>query len=490
MYFIFLRHQWKQLWRSRNLAGNIISKIMLGFIALYFLTLAIAGGFFLKEIITKIFPGENIISIFNGFIAYYFLMDFIFRIQFQELPAVSIAPYLHLNISKNRIVNFLNLKAAFSLFNFFPLFLFLPFCFTEVAASLGKFPSAMYAVSIFSLACINNFGVLYLKRKSITKISYMVIAVAVLAALIALEYFKIISIKDGANWVFNKAATNPISGFMFLIIAVGIFIINTKYLRSNLYVEEISKKARKRTATDYPLLNRFGKAGELAALEIKLIVRNKRPRSLVLLSLIFLFYGVIMFKEPDLANNKFTLPIMVALLITGNASLGYGQLMFGWQGAHFDGLLANKISFKNFIKAKFLLLNISITFITLLSFLYAFISWKLICIILATYLFNIGVNSALILYVATYRYQRIDLSRNTMFNRQGSSFTHVLAVIPMFLLPLSIFWLFNYLHKPFAGVAAIGLFGITFILMRNFWINIIVKKFASQRYKIAEGFRE
>ncbi len=490
MYFIFLRHQWKQLWRSRNLAGNIVSKILLGFIALYFLTLAVAGGFFLKEIITKTFPGRNTVSIFNGFIAYYFIMDFIFRIQFQELPAVSIAPYLHLKIRKSKIVNFLNLKAAFSLFNFFPLFLFLPFCFTEIAASLGKFPSAMYAVSIFSLVFINNYGVLYLKRKSITKISYMVVAIAVLTVLIGLEYFTIISITDGANWVFNKVATNPLTGFVFLIITTGIFIINTKYLRSNLYVEEISKKARKRVATDYPFLNRFGKAGELAALEIKLIVRNKRPRSLVLLSLIFLFYGVLMFKEPDLANNKFTLPILVALLITGNASLGYGQLMFGWQGAHFDGLLANKISFKNFIKAKFLLFNISITFVTLLSFLYAFISWKLIFIILATYLFNIGFNSALIVFVATYRYQRIDLSRNTMFNRQGSSFSQVLALIPMFLLPMLLLWSFDYFHKPFAGVAAIGLLGAVFILMRNFWINIIVNKFAKQRYKIAEGFRE
>jgi hypothetical protein len=28
------------------------------------------------------------------------------------------------------------------------------------------------------------------------------------------------------------------------------------------------------------------------------------------------------------------------------------------------------------------------------------------------------------------------------------------------------------------------------LLLRNFWVNLIVRKFEKQRYKIAEGFRE
>ncbi|MEO8415808.1 MAG: DUF5687 family protein [Ginsengibacter sp.] len=490
MYFVFLRHQWKQFWRGRNLAGSIISKILLGFMALYFLLLAIGLGFFLKELITQTFPAKNPVFIFNGFIAYYFMVDFVFRIQFQELPTLSIVPYLHLPVRKNALVNFLNLRAAFSVFNFIPLLLFLPFCFTEIAGISGKFAAAMYAVVIFSLTFFNNYLVLYLKRKSVSKVWYLVVAIAVPAAFFALEYFKIISIAEGANWVLRSIAVHPLRGFIFLIVPMAIFIINSAYLRSNLYVEEISKKARKRAATDYPFLNRFGKTGELVALEIKLILRNKRTKSLVSFGLVFMFYGFIMFKEPDLVNDKFMIPIFAALFITGNVILGYGQLMFGWQGGQFDGLLANNIDFKTFIKAKFLLFNIFMTFVTLLSFLYAFISWKLIPIIFATYLFNIGFNTSLILYLASYRRQRIDLSRGAMFNRQGSGFSQVLAAIPMFVLPLIIFWPFYYLHKPFAGVAAIGLFGLAFLLTRNLWLNIITNKFAQQRYKIAEGFRE
>ncbi len=490
MYFVFLRHQWKQFWRGRNLAGSIISKILLGFMALYFLVVAIGLGFFLKELIPKMFPGKNPVSIFNGLIAYYFMVDFVFRIQFQELPTLSISPYLHLPIRKNILVNFLNLRAAFSVFNFIPLLVFLPFCFTEIAGTFGKFSAAMYAVVIFSLTFFNNYLVLYLKRKAVSKFLYVAIALAIPAAFFALEYFEIISVANGTNWVLRSIAAHPLQGFVFLLFAIGIFIINSAYLRSNLYVEEISKKIRKGAATDYPFLNRFGKTGELVALEIKLIMRNKRPRSMVLLSFGFLVYGILMFKEPDLAKDKFMLPILVALLITGNASLGYGQLMFGWQAEHFDGLLANDIDFKTFIKAKFLFFNIVITFVTLLCFFYAFTSWKLIPIIFATYLFNIGFNTSLLLYLATYRLRRIDLSRGAMFNRQGSSLSQVLATLPMFLLPLLIFWPFYYFQKAFAGVAAIGLFGLVFLLMRNFWLNIITKKFAQQRYKIAEGFRE
>ena len=132
MYLIFLNHQWKEFWRGKNKAGNIVVKILIGFIILYFLVLAVAAGLFMKELIGDIFPKKEPVVIFNGFIFYYFLADFLMRMQFQDLPTISVEPYLHLNIRKKVIVNFLNIISVFSAFNVLPLILFLPFSFTTL----------------------------------------------------------------------------------------------------------------------------------------------------------------------------------------------------------------------------------------------------------------------------------------------------------------------------------------------------------------------
>ncbi|MEO6135657.1 MAG: DUF5687 family protein, partial [Ginsengibacter sp.] len=276
---IFLEHQWKNFWRGRNKAGNIIARVVMALFILYFILLALGAGFFMETIIKQVFPGQNVVTVFNGLILYYFLADFLIRIQLQELPTLSIVPYLHLNIGRNKIINFLNIKALFSAFNLIPIILFLPFCFTKIASTFGGFAAAMYAVSIISIIIFNNYFVLYIKRKSISNILYTAVGIGLVGIFGALEFFKIISIASGSNWVFNHIAAMPFLGFAFTLAALIIFYINSVYLRRNLYIEELSTRVEKKASTDYAFLNRFGKVGELAALELKLILRHKRSRS-------------------------------------------------------------------------------------------------------------------------------------------------------------------------------------------------------------------
>lgn len=491
MFLTFLAHQRKSFFRSRNQAGSIIARIFMALLILYFLAVAIGAGFFMGQIITEIFPGKNIVEVFNGFIFYYFAIDFLMRIQLQDLPTLSVVPYLHLNIKKKTLVNFLNLKSLFSAFNIIPLFLFLPFIFTKIESEYGAFASVMYAVSVLSLMLFNNFLVLYLKRKSISNILYLVLGILIVAALGALEYFKIISIAALANSVFSTIAMNPLLALGFVVIAFLVFLFNSNYLRRNLYTEELSKKQENKTSTDYPFLNRYGKVGELAALELKLILRHKRPRTTFLLGFIFLLYGLFMYKPESYNGNNLTLLIFVAVLMTGIFIINYGQFMFGWQSGHFDGILANKINFKNFIKAKFLLFTIASTLFTLLASFYGFMSWKILVIQFAVYFYNIGFATVIVLYFATLNYKRLDISKSASFNWQGTGATQWIMSIPLLLIPFLIYAPFGYImNKPFWGIAAIGIFGVITLLMRNVWINFLTKKFEKQRYKIAEGFRE
>ncbi|MDQ6903776.1 MAG: DUF5687 family protein [Bacteroidota bacterium] len=490
MYIIFLQHQWKEFWRSRNKGVNIFLKIIVGFFILYFLVIAFAAGLFMDKIIHQILPKENAIFVFNGLIAYYFFADFLARLQLQQLPTLSIVPYLGLKIKRRKIVNFLNLKALFSPFNLIPLFILLPFCFTVILKSFGTVAAMMYSLSVLCLILLNNYLVLFLKRKSISNVMYVVAGTAIIGILALFEYYKVISIAKGSNKIFNGIVFHPLIAFGFTILAVIIFFINSRYLNRNLYLEELSKTITKKSGTDYPFLNRFGQVGELVALEIKLIIRNKRPRSLLLVGCFLMFYGFLFYDKATLLKHEYGRPFFAAFLITGIAIVNYGQLMFAWQSPHFDGLLANKISFKNFIKAKFLLFTLICSFAFLISCFYGFISWQLILLQLAAYLYNIGFVTVTMLYFATLNYKRIDLSKASRFNYEGSSWVQWVLAIPLMLIPVVLYLPFSLLHKPFIGIGVVGLFGLITLLLRNLWINLLVKKFIKQRYKIAAGFRE
>ncbi|WP_199117139.1 DUF5687 family protein [Pedobacter sp. ASV28] len=490
MISIFLSHQWKSFWRSRNKAGSIVAQLVLGFFMLYFLAVAIGIGFWMANIIEKISPGVDPIVIFNGFILYYFLFDLAIRIQMQELPTLSIVPYLHLNISRKTIVNFLNVKSLFSIFNILPLFIFIPFSLLNITQSLGGIVALSYVAAILGLTMFNNFFILFIKRKSINNIAYFGVGMVLILGLAVLDYYKVISIRDFSNRIFQLLAEYPYFALVFVAAAVVVFKINSSFLRTNLYTEELSTKDDKKVSTDYPFLNTFGKVGELAALELKLILRHKRSRSSIVMGFLFLAYGLLFYKETLIVNNEFGKMLFAAVFMTGITIITYGQFMFAWQSAHFDGLLVNKIDFKNFIKAKFLLFTIGSTLITILASFYAFISYKLLLLHLVAYLYNIGFGTVLVLFFATNNYKRLDITQSASFNWQGTGATQWILGFPFLLLPILIYLPFGILNKPFWGLATIGLFGLITLLLRNYWISLIVKRFEKQRYKIAEGFRE
>ncbi len=486
----FLNHQWKSFWRSRNKGGSIAAQILIGFFMVYFLAIALFAGFGMSRLLPEIFPDQAAITSFNGLILYYFAFDFLARLQLQELPTLSIIPYLHLKVPKLKIINFLNVKALFSAFNLWPFFLFLPFIFIEISTTYGAFATLMYIVSIFSIALFNNFLILYIKRKSIANVLYTAVGLAIVAAFAALEYYKVISIMAASNSVFEAIALHPYYGFVFPIAAFAIFKINSTYLRNNLYTEELSAAQEKKVSTDYAFLNQFGKVGELAALELKLILRHKRSRSALILGFFFLLYGFLFYKQAAISENKFGQMMFGAIFMTGVSIIIYGQFMFAWQSAHFDGLLVNKINFKNYIKAKFLLFTIASTVITLLASFYGFLSPKLLVLQLAAYLYNIGFGTVIVLYLATYNYKRIDITKAATFNYQGTGATQWLLMFPYALTPILIYLPFGILDLPYYGLIAVGTFGLIMLLMRGFWVNFITSKFEKQRYKIAEGFRE
>ena len=100
--------------------------------------------------------------------------------------------------------------------------------------------------------------------------------------------------------------------------AVFSFYNNCLLLTKSLYLEDDTRSSKANRISNYSWLQRFGIIGDLVAIEFKMMLRNKRPRYILMLSGFFILYGFIMYKPETInANNKFGLILFGAIFITG-----------------------------------------------------------------------------------------------------------------------------------------------------------------------------
>lgn len=487
----FISHQWKSTWRSRSRGKNLALQLFVGFFMLYIVFAALGIGFFLKRIIEQFFPGLDIIGVFCGFILYYFALDTLIRLQFQNLPTLAIQPYLTQNIKKSQLVGFLNVRSVFSVLNAIPLLLFTPFTFIVIAPLYGKGSAIALVFAILCLTLLNNFLILYAKRKSVISSWWYVVFFILFAGLIVCDYYKIFSISNTSAALFTYLLKTPALSLAFLVLAVLSYVNNYFYLRNNLYFQDLeSKVAEKKEGSQNTFLTRFGITGELMALELKLILRNKRPRTVLFASIVFLLYGFIFYQQSMFQKNQWGNVLFGAIILTGAFISNYGQFLFAWQSSHFDGLMSSHLNVKTYIKSKMALLNVFSTIALILSSFYGFIDWRILPIHVAAYFFNIGVHTLLVAYFATRSYKGLELKKSNAFNFQGVGASQWIYSLLIFSIPLVIYFLLKLMFNAWVGIGVLGGIGIIGVLLQNYWLEKIVIQFNKRKHLILEGFRE
>ncbi len=485
-----LRHQWLAFWRSKNTGKSIAVRVVMAVLILYLFANLLVLSFFLDEVLENLFPEMEAIPAFSACLLYYFLLDILMRFQLQELPTLSVKPYLTLAVPKHQIVNYLSVISLASGFNLAPFILFTPFLVKIVLPQAGFFMFAAFSLSILAFTLFNHFFSLWLKRKVNLNAWYMLAFMAVIGLLAFLDFrLHLISFSAVSTTFFGHFASSQVLPALYLGAAFFMYLINFYFLKSNLYLDELrSAGTAKKSGTDIPFLNHFGRPGDLVATELKLIFRNKRPKSAVLMCVFFLSYGQIFYNNPEAGTGYFA-PIFCGMFITGIFIINYGQFMFSWQSSHFDGILTSRISAQDFFKSKLLLFTIFATISFVVTLPYVYFGWRIILVHFIMYLWNIGVNTVLVLYFANRNYRRIDLSKSASFNWEGVGATQWILSIPLLISPFLVFFPLQWLGYPEAGLAVLAITGLAFLITRQFWLNKLVAIFKEKRYMIAEGFR-
>jgi hypothetical protein len=489
MTLTFIRHELKAFWRSKNTGKSIAIRVVMALLILYLLINVLFIGFFLNKVLEKVFPNDDVVFSFCGIILIYYLFDLFMRLQFQELPTLRVQPYLQLPIKRNSLVGYLAFTALLSVFNLWPVVLFMPVIIKVIATGSGGLTAFAFIISIVGLTIFNNYLGLYIKRKGNLN-GWILLIVPIAIALIGLSdfYWHLFSIRKISFLLFGHLINHPALALVPVLLGALIFYFNFFYLKQNLYLEELStRKTSYKSSTEYPLLNRFGNIGDLVANELKLILRNKRSRSALIMGLFFMFYGLIFYTNPRF--NSDAAKVFVGMFMTGIFIINYGQFMYGWQASHFDGLLVNKISFSDFLKGKYLLFTVVSTGYFLLTTPYVYFGWHTLLVHTVMYLWNIGVNTTIVLFFANRNYKRLDLSKGAAFNWEGVSGNQWILSLPLLITPFIFYGPFALFHHGDIGLALLAIIGLVFIFTRGFWIKTLEADFYTKRYKIAEGFR-
>jgi len=486
----FLKHQWKESMRSTIWQKNVAINIILGFFILLMLLYLLLLGLFIDKILTELFPEKDLVSVFNGFLLYYFGFELLLRFLIQTLPTLNIETYLHLPVKKPAIVHFVAIKSIVAIGNYLSWLVLFPFAFKVIAPANTSGTAWIWIFSIVMLIYANNFLATYIKRQLTSKPAIVGIFASVLVLLAVLDYTNIISVSSFSSAIFGSLLKQPVKMLIPAAILIYTYLLNYYFLKSKLYPEEVTvrKKEKIDSIANIRYLKTLGLTGALISLELRLLWRHKRTRSIIFMAPLFLGYGFFFYPQ-EIYREGFGFLIFVGIFMTGGMMLNYLNYTFGYESNYFDIVLSKYRDFERYLRVKLIIAILIASVCFVLTIPYVLFSVKILYINIATFLYNIGFLSFVLYYFATFSKKRMDLSKGAAFNYQGMGATHWLSMLPAFLLPVIIYLPFGLTGYPYAGIILIGGLGLLGLLLHKTLLGIIMKQFDKRKYSMAEGFR-
>ena len=481
----FLKLEWKQFIRSVAFGKSIALKIIMGFVVLYFLVSFLAIGIGGYYILKKEFPEQDPLQLVNSFLLYAFFGDLIFRYLMQKLPVMNIKPLLTLPIKKNKLVHYVLGKSAFSVFNFMGLFFYIPFSFILTKEGYDMAGVLGWLFTMITLIQSANFlNFLINKNKSA-----LVVYASILLSFVGLQKYGIVDVVGYGGLIFDSIYSHPLSSLFGAIVLSVLYLLNYRQLRSQVYLDQaVAIKVEEANSADLSWTNKFGDVAPFLKNDIRLIWRNKRTKTVFLMSFVFLFYGLLFFNNPGVIEKMPIMLIFAALFITGGFTLNYGQFIPAWDSAHYKMLMSQSFKYRKFLESKWFLMVTMTTILYFLSLPYLYFGIDIFLMITAGAIFNIGFNSLFLLYAGSFNRKRIDLTKGGFGNTQGTSATQFLIIIPLMLFPMLLFWVFEkYLGHNF-GFIAIAAVGVISLLLKKNAMNFIEKKYIKDKYAMINAF--
>ncbi len=491
MFKHFLNLELKAFFRSASVGKSIALKVLLAFVGLYFMLSFLVLGFALYPLLLESFPKQKPIEIVNNAVIFWLAGDLIFRFFMQSLPVMNIKPLLILPIKREKVIHFVLLKSIFSIYNIFPLLVILPFGITTIIeGKLNAVSGLSWMATLYLLALSVNYTNFLIKKKFADNILAFLGFAILGGTFVALEYFDIFKISIFTGTILNDLLKNPLLVFVPILLFTGLYILNYNYLKSNFYLDNsLKSKVQEAKTTDLSWTKRFGEIAPFLQLDLKLIWRNKRPRTTIFMSFVFLLYGLMIYTNPRHSDISF-LYVVVGLLMSGIFMVNFGQFIPSWDSSYFGLMMSQNIPLRKYLDSKVGLMSFSVVVLALLTTPYVYFGMNVLVVNLACAVYNLGINIPVLMFAGSFNKKRIDLEKSPFMNYQGTGAAQWIVGLPLFLIPALIFYIFSEICNSEIAVIAIATFGFIGLLFRNFIMDIIVKGYQTRKYDILNGFKQ
>ena len=488
MFKYFISLEWKSFIRSASFKTNLFLKIMMVFGALWMIASFSILGFGAYYMIEDGLKKEPF-QVVNQVAIYYMIFDLAFRYFLQKMPVMNIKPLMYLPIKRNAIVNFAMGKTMISFFNVLHAFFFIPFSIVLIIEGFPVVQVLAWYLAILGWIFCNNFINIFINNKDL--VFYGVIGLVIV--MMGLQYYDVFDITPYTFPIFNSFYAIPYLAVIPVTLAVVFYKMAFRYFRKNLYLDAgLSTKHDVAETEDYSWLDRFGSLSTFLKNDIRLLRRNKRSKMTLIMSFLFIFYGFLFLTNSVAAYDGPFWKVFAGIFVSGGFLFTFGQFVPSWDSAYYPLMMSQNIRYKDYIASKWYLMVIATIISTILASFYLYWGWQAYAAVVVGAIYNIGVNSHVVLWGGAYIKTPIDLttSKKAFGDKQAFNAKTMLLTVPKLLLPMGIYAIGHYTLGELFGFTLVAISGLLGFLFKNKVFNIIEKVYKSEKYKTLAAYKQ
>lgn len=490
MFIKFLVLEWKSLFRATHVKHSIVIKIFLGILGLLIAVGLLAVGHSMYDLLDENFESVFPMQQVNAVLALWFVSELALRFFMQQLPILQVKPFLIQRITRSSLVHYLLAKSLFSFYNLLAPLVFIPFAIACISA--GDYSSMQivgWLVPVISTSLSLHFFNFTIQRVLSANWKLATAVVAVLMSVLLLEYSNVWPISRQIASYFESVLQYPVLCAAPISLIVAAYVVLFRSLRKSLYLENTSLRNSTVAKTKYlRWLDQMGHYAPLIRLDLQLLWRNKRSKSLLITGMVGLFYGLIFYPNPT--GSSSSMCVFVGIFMTGLFTFNFGQFVPAWDSTYYPLLHTQRIGNMEYLIAKSIVLYSAITLSTILTIPYIYFGTDILLINIVAGLYNIGINVPILLYFGCFNKKRVELDKSQFFNYQGMGASQWIVMLPALLIPV-ILWSIISIFVSFEITCILfGAIGIIGICLRNLLLQRIAKRYHARKYAMLAGFKQ
>jgi multisubunit Na+/H+ antiporter MnhC subunit len=155
-------------------------------------------------------------------------------------------------------------------------------------------------------------------------------------------------------------------------------------------------------------------------------------------------------------------------------------------------MMTQNIPYKGYLSSKWWLMVIATVITTVIASFYLFFGWQVYLTIVVCAIYNIGINSHLVLFGGAYTKTPIDLSsgKGAFGDKKAYNVKTMLISIPQLGLPVALYWMGCYFANANVGLALIAVVGILGFAMKDSAFLLIERIYKTEKYKTIDAYKQ